>query len=174
MAVVNSTLIDAAGGVFSVLGVVSIRLFSSYRWNGKDIDYPEARGSVFYAYEDPPTVSVASISVVDISGDDSEPDISLIQSNDVPAIDMILKSSISKQMNVIRWMSSHLNEANGHKGLVTAYITASQNAEWQYIAIRTNHFGRRYVIVGMFDVAKATPLAKLVSDSLGSVSFKPF
>jgi hypothetical protein len=55
MKINNSQLIDDEHRIFSVLDIAEIQLFEGYRWQGEDINETTAVGSVFHAFENPPT-----------------------------------------------------------------------------------------------------------------------
>ena len=168
MAVRNSDLIDAEKGVFSVLGLVALRLGGPYWWNGEDIDEEIFKGAVFRAYEpedaEKGCLDVASITVVDATNDPTEPDISTLEEGGVPSLDSFLHESIKTQlmadgMELIKWMSSNLNHSGNLKVLVTAYIANDQGKQRQFIALRTKAKDRKIVAIGVFDVEKKEVLA---------------
>ena len=169
MAINNSKLIDSDNLVFSVLDSLSIQLFGGYDWQGEDINESTAIGSVFHAFDQPPTESVASLTIVDASGDVDEPDISPLTEAGVEKVDSLLRSAVESQMELDTWMASKLNEAGDLKALVTPYIVKNNGKNWQYIALRLSSKGRKIVVIGMFDVAKSDPLAKLVFRSMQTV-----
>jgi hypothetical protein len=110
--------------------------------------------------------------VVDVSSDKAEPDISGIKPEDIDAIDALLKSEISRQLNVTCWMSSQLNVFDSLKVMVSGYITTDQEKQWRYITLRLSNNNQKFVIIGSFDIAKADKLAELIWKSLNSVNFK--
>lgn len=171
MEIKNSKLLDPESFLFSVIDAVRVQLFSGYTWQGQDLTDPSAQGSVFYAFEEPPLISVASITVVDVSGDVEEPNIELLEQDGVEAVDSLLKNAIASQMNIVNWMSSKLNVLGETRTLVTPYVVKQGERELQYIAVRIPRYGRKYVVVGMFDVAKSKPLASLVFRAIQSTEF---
>lgn len=85
--------------------------------------------------------------------DPDEPDIDLLSEEDIPEIDAFLKSELSKQEEITKWMASQLNVKPWGKGLVTAYIALDEEGrEIQHIATRTKLKGTRFVIQTSFDV----------------------
>lgn len=166
----NSMLIDNEHGVFSVLNLAKIQLFEGYQWQSEDINERAAVGSIFHAYENPPTQSVASLTIVDVTNDDSEPDISKIEQTDVEEIDCRLRSAVASQFNLTRWMASKLNQSESLKGLVTPYIVKVADIEWQYIALRFSTKERKMVVIGMFDVSKSGVLASAVFEAIQNIS----
>lgn len=168
MTIQNSDLIDPEQSVYSVLGLVAFRLTGPYWWHCKDIDDEMAKGSVFRAYEPEDAerggLDVASITVVDVTNDTTEPDVSALAQSDIPPLDDVLQEGIQAQlvvrgMELIRWMSSYLNQVGNLKGLVTAYIVKDHGKERQYFALRIKIKGRKVVAVGVFDIAKKDVLA---------------
>lgn len=171
----NSELIDPDQGVFSVLGIIALRLVGPYCWIYKDFDEELARGADFHAYEpwdeDEDRLAVASISIADVTNDPTEPDVSELEQTDVPALDDFLQRELRRLLTadgreIIRWMSSQLNQSDGIKGLVTVYITKEQGKERQTNALRTKVKGRKIAIIGVFDTAKKDVLAPLITSIL--------
>lgn len=108
---------------------------------------------------------------MDATNEPEEPDVQELQDSDVQRIDDALRAEISAQLNVTKWQKSQLNEAGDMKGLVTMCIVEDEGVSWQYIASRINRFGRKWVQIGMFDITKADPLAKLVFGSVSQSSY---
>jgi len=172
MRINNSKLINPGSNKFLILNTINIHLFNGYLWQSEDINEFTALGSIFHAFEDPPISSVAAITIADITNDPDEPSIELLEDKDVSKIDNKLRDAIESQMEVTTWMKSQLNISNGFKGLVTPYIVKSDEKDWQYIALRMEHLKRKFAIIGMFDIAKKDPLAKLVYTAIQSVSLQ--
>lgn len=85
--------------------------------------------------------------------DPDEPDIDLLEEEDVPEIDAFLRSELSKQETITKWMTSELNDKPWGKGLVTAYIAIDEEGrEIQHVATRARLRGTRFVIQTSFDV----------------------
>lgn len=171
MKIHNSELIDN-NLKFLILDTIILELFDGYTWQGQDINDPNAKGSIFYAYDNPPSRSVASILAVDVTEDTSEQDISLMNPEDVDFFDNRLRADVESGMNLKEWMSSQLNVNQNNKVLVTAYITAESEKEWQYIAIRFSKNGRKIVIIGSFDISMKDALASPVFKTISNTSFK--
>lgn len=171
MTINNSTLVDPEELRFSVLSEVELSLFRGYNWQSDDVEHPTARGSTFFAFENPPEESVASITVVNVTNDLSEPHVGLLDESDVAEVDAMLREAVESEMQVVRWMKSHLNALETSKTLVTPYIVELDGKMVQYIAARTLNNGRKYLVVGSFDVVKSAPLATLVVHSMSSLRF---
>lgn len=178
MAAQNSELIDSKEGVFSVLGLVAFTLPGPYCWQCYDINEEMAKGSCFGAFEveDPNenSLDVASITVVDSTNDPTEPDVSILEQADIQPLDDLLRESTKSQlpaqgMELIRWMSSKLNQSGNSKGLITAYVVEDQGKERQFIALRIKAKGRKVVAIGVFDVAKKEALAAPIFNAMRSM-----
>lgn len=171
MVIRNSKQVDAENGRFTVLDMVTLQLSGPFVWQGKDINEDKARGSAFFAFEpDDPNetkVSVATITVADVTLDPSEPDVSTLNQTDVSTIDTYLRSEIQKQVSLAgdeigQWMGSHLNQSEQIKGLVTAYTLQEFEKVTQYIDLRITIGGRKLFLNGNFDISKKDQLAGLV------------
>lgn len=171
MTIENSKLIDADQMVINVLDKVVFRLFGGYLWQTEDINEATAKGSEHHAFENPPAKSVASLTIVDVSNDPDEPDVSRLTASDISKVDQILRESISSQLTVVEWKPSQLNELGDMKGLVSLYIAEEDGLRWQYIATRIFHNSRKWAMIGMFDTAKHDPLAGRVFGSMKSIGF---
>ena len=167
----NCTLIDPEQGIFSFLDLVTFRLSGPYAWQNDDYNGDESRVSVFRAYEHGSDANdrcdVASITIADATLDPTEPDIAALQEADVPALDQLLLEGTQAQLvaegrQLVRWMSSQLNQTDSLKALVTAYIVGDQGVERQSIAVRLSSKGRKVVAVGVFDIPKKDALASLI------------
>ena len=175
MPIRNSDLVDPERGLFSILGLVAVRLDESHWWQSEDIDREGAQGAIFRAYKpevaEQGELEVASITVVDVTDDPTEPDIDTLKQADIPALDSFLRHAISEQFlgdgrQMTRWMSSQLNESNELKGLVTAYIAMEEGKERQFIALRIKVKNRKLVAVGIFDVAEKDVLAAPIFNAI--------
>jgi hypothetical protein len=74
----------------------------------------------------------------------------------VGELDRVLETAIRQQMTdqgmeLLRWMSSHLNEVGNNKGLVTAYLIKDRNEERQMIALRMTIASQKMILMGCFD-----------------------
>lgn len=178
----NSTLVDPDEGIFDVLNVVRVRISSPLWTNISDIDGELARGAIFNFYEvgkdRVKNRAIASIEIVDVSSDCSEPDISCLQQGDVAELDrqmhqMISEGLVAQEMLLVKWMSSKLNEADEFKGLVTAYIVEDGGKERQFIALRFSAGNRKMVAMGTFDVDKSKELAAPIFGIMRNMKVNP-
>lgn len=166
-------------GVYRVLGVLELELSGPCMWHTEDVNDAAATGAIFRAYENVEERDVAYVLVADASADVSEPDIESLTVPDVPEVDILLKKALTTSlaemgMPIVKWMSSKLNEGslNGAttKVLLTAYIANDNGIDRQFVVARLQRSGRKYVVMGCFDVDKADQLAKPIWAALGSVS----
>lgn len=179
MPVKNCKMEDGEKGIFSVLGLVAVRITGPYWWHSEDIDDEMAKGSIFRAYEaegggDDTKLDIASVMVVDATNDPSEPDVSILEVRDVPSIDDTLHEANKAGlpdigMQLIQWMSSELNEAENIKVLVSAYVVMDGKKKRQFISARFNAKGRKVVAVGIFDIAKKDVLAAPIFNVLRNI-----
>ncbi len=107
---------------------------------------------------------------MDVTNDASEPDISQVEPADVKEIDSWLRAAVAAQFDLVRWMSSKLNQSATFKAIVTPYITNDAGTVWQYIALRLSTKDRKVVVIGMFDVAKSDVLAGAVYQAMKNIS----
>lgn len=170
-AINHLTLYDSDPHLLTVLNSATIQLFTGYAWQCEEINNKATVGFDFFAFEDPPTKSVAIITVADVTGDLEEPDISLVEDNGVNQVDLILKTAIQSNMDIVEWTSSKINKINQLKVLITKYKARDDGKIWQYVALRLSNEKKKYVIIGMFDVAKRDNLSQLVFKALQSFSF---
>ena len=172
----NRKLIDSRKGIFTILGLLSLRLPGQWWWHSEDINEPNAKGSIFRTWGDgdPSGLDIAYLLVVDVTDDPTEPDISVLTRADVPSIDQFLQKGIAQslkenEIELVKWMSSQLNETDSNKGLVTAYITLDQGKERQFIVLRLSIKGHKVVVMGCFDVEQRKILAGPIFEALQNV-----
>ncbi len=157
-------------GRFEVLGLISMVLPGPWWWQAEDLNDPHARGTCFrcfeegYLAEDGNLQELANLLVADVSADPTEPDISLLQPEDVDALDRRLEAEIRRVFahdgrTMTKWMSSHLNVLASGKGVTTAYIARDQGRERQYLDIRISVGGRKVIVGGCFDIARKDDVA---------------
>ena len=170
-------------GRIEVLDLVSIALPGPWSWYAEDMNDPGAKGTIFRCYdnqresterEGEVTRELAHILAADLSDDPDEPDVTLFAPEAVTDFDRFLEAEVRKQMardgrEMVKWMSSHLNETPNLKGLVTAYIARDQGKERQYIDLRTTVRGKRVVVEGCFDVERASERAAPIFSTLQDV-----
>jgi hypothetical protein len=174
MATVRGNVILTDSSRFEVLGLVSISLPGPWWWHTSDLNDAGAVGAIFRCYEENKDNEVAYLLVADVSGVPQEPEISACQEQDIRELDRFLEREIRNLMardgrQMVRWMSSHLNERSSGKYLVTAYIANDQGKQRQYIDVRTRIGQRNVVIAGCFDVSRADELARPIFLALNDV-----
>jgi hypothetical protein len=167
------------GNRMEVLGLVSIQLPGPWWWRGEDIENnEEAKGIVFRAYgeEQEEELDIAYILVADVTGDPEELNISSLDEDSAKDYDLHLYEDIKQNlpnegMELIKWMSSQLNETEDLKILVTAYIVNDQGKERQNIALRMRVRESNLVIMGCFDIAMKDQLAAPIFDAMQNFTF---
>lgn len=180
----NSKLIDAEQGLFSVLGLVTLCLtgpigVTRYWWHGEDLVDEMAKGSYFGAIKEDLVqegiITCASITVVDVTNDASEPDVSTLEQANIQAIDDRLNADTQSALQaqgrgIVHWMSSQMSQSDCLKRLFTTYITRELNAEWQSTFLRFNVKGRKIVAIGSFDIARRESFAEPIFNALRSIA----
>jgi len=115
---------------------------------------------------------IGSVQVCLANSDPTEPDINSLEPQGVEALDNAMEKSIREQMTLIRYMGSKLNQKDGTKALVTAYITDEDGDETQFIAIRTSVGDQKLVMLGTFLVDHSEQLAQPVFNALQDAIFQ--
>ena len=175
----NARLIDAPTGRFRILNLVEIEIPGPWLWRCEDIDEQDAKGVTFLGYPDlSEKPHVASITVVDVSTDPTEPDISTMDASGVSLLDERLEREVSQHWRdqggrLVAWMGSHLNIQRTPPALLTAYTVGDHEKERQFIAMRILAGSRKVVMVGSFDVKEAALLARSIFSVLNGVSVLP-
>lgn len=164
MSVKNSERVGP--GVLNVLGTILIRTPGPWWWHSADIEEHGARGAIFRAYEEGGTHDIAYLLVVDVTEDPTEPDVTLIRPDTVGDFDEKIRVGVSAQLNVTKWMSSHLNTLAGQNALITAYIIQDVSGDRQIIAVRRPVANRKYLIMGCFVVTRAQELARPIFEAI--------
>lgn len=181
MEIQNSELIERENNVFSILGLVTLPINGPYEWHIEDINEESVKGTIFRAFElknaKGSDLELASISVVDVTNDPDEPDVSKLEQTDVLRIDNFMRENFlaqlaSEERFLTKWMASQLNEAVNFKGLVTAYKINDQGKEYQFIAVRINVKGRKIVGVGTFDTSKSDELASFIFNAMSKIGLR--
>jgi hypothetical protein len=173
----NVRLVSKERAAFNILGRIELCLPGPWWWHTEDIDEQSATGAIFRAYADD-GAELAHLIVVDVTTDASEPDVSSIRQNDVPNLDHALQSGIRQHLaaqgiEVLKWMSSHLNETTNLKALVTAYVVKDNGKDRQMIAARLTIEGRKMILMGCFDVTAADILAVPIYRAMQEVTIVP-
>ena len=166
------------GNRMEVLGLVSIQLPGPWWWNGEDIEDVKAKGAIFRAYAEGQEegMDIAHLLVADVTGDSEELNISSLDEDSAKVYDLHLHEEIKQSlpdegMQLIKWMSSQLNETEDLKILVTAYIVNDQGKERQNIAFRMRVRESNLVIMGCFDIVMKEQLAAPIFDAMQNFTF---
>ena len=173
-------------GRMEVLGLVSLKLPPPWWWHCTDLENESGEGATFYAYKDEEEtegeeeteLDIAQIIVADVTSDPDELDISSLDENSAKDYDQFLHREIKKTLHndgieVIKWMSSQLNETKNLKGLITAYIIKDQGKERQMIALRMRVREFNLVIIGCFDIAMKDELVGPIYNAIGDIFVLP-
>lgn len=166
-----------------VLELVSLPLPNlGWWWNGEDIEGEKAKGHIFRTYGEYPEqnnqLDVAYLLVVDVTGDPDELNVSSLDDDSAKDYDQHLHRAVRQElskngMELIEWMSSHLNEVGDLKGLVTAYVLRDHGKERQSIALRIRVKECNLVIIGCFDISMKDQLAVPIFEAMRNVTILP-
>ncbi len=167
----NSVLLDSENHIFMVLDFIEVILFPMPWWHGVDNNDEKAVGSLFYGYEDPLSLYEVTFVIVDVTNDDEEWDVYLINPTHVEEFDEDYKKKIETNCAIVKWMGTVLNDTGAHKALVTAYVAHKDGRDWLFIDYRINIRDRKIVISAGCDNSKTDLYAKLVYDAAKYVNF---
>lgn len=174
----NSELVDPQAGIFSVLGLVTCRLAGPYLWQSVDLNEESCRGTAFNAFErdggQPGEFEIASVTVVDATGDPTEPDVSALEPADVAGFDNQYREAIQNHLDstgveLVRWLPSQTKQSGDGKVLCVAYIANEQGKERHFVIARTKVKGRNVVAIGAYDAATKHRLAAPIFDALRQI-----
>ena len=177
----NSTLVEPATGLVTVLGLIGLHLNGPFRWQSEDINDDRGVGTIFRAYDrdpQPGDLDLASVTVVDVTNDPNEPDISNLDCAGIMAFDNHLRENMvahqkTEGIELVRWMSSRLDVSENRRGLITAYIVNDKGKARQFITLRVNVNGHKIVAIGVFDISMSNILATPIIDTLRSIGLAP-
>ena len=164
-------------GRFEVLGLISIALPGPWWWHTEDLNDPKARGAIFRCHMEGQNLDVGYLLVADVSADPQEPNIAPVNQLDVDQLDRVMEQEVRREIvsdgrEMIKWMSSHLNETSAGKALVTAYIARDQGKDRQHIDTRIPVRGRKVILAACFDVDRASELASPIYAAMkGAILF---
>jgi hypothetical protein len=168
-----------SSGIYEVLSRMLIRLpIEKLIWVPEDIDSPNAVGSCFRGFELSTEVEACFVCIVDVTNDQSEPDVEKLEKEDVPDIDQYLHLELKKHVEVSggvieKWMGTNLNISGFHKGLTVAYITKEEEILYQKYMLRhvVNH--RKLIYMLSFRVDRGGELFRPLLNSLMEIKMKP-
>lgn len=173
-------LVDADRLIFEILDTVLVRVSTPYWTQQKDIEEEGCRGTIFRIVDDAvnPNRAIATIEVMDVSGDETEPDVLSLSDSQVPALDAEMEAFLTQALpqsgrRVLRWMGSKLNRTENLVGLVTPFIVEDAGQPRQYIDLRFSARGRKMLARGTFDIDRSAELAKPIFGILQNIRVKP-
>jgi hypothetical protein len=167
-----------AGSRFHVLGVMSIELPRPWFWQVDDIEDPTARGVTFITAAGSDS-AVAQILVADVTADAEEVHVDGLTIEKSAEFDLFLHQALATALpregrRITRWMSSQLNEQQGLKALVTAFMEEEAGIERQTLQARMSWASRKFVLGCRWDVDRSDQLASpLISALKGAYFLNP-
>lgn len=176
---VNSKLVDADKGIFEILGTLLVRISSPYWTHSSDIDEDDCSGVIFTFVDADVDESraIATIEIVDVTLDGTEPDISILAEDEVETVDAKMQTLMTaalaaKGMRIVKWMSSKLNKTKPLTGLVTPFIVEDSGKQRQYIDLRFTVGSTKFVARGTFDVERSKELAAPIFGILQNIRIR--
>lgn len=177
MTVENATPIDLDKNLFSVLGFLTVDVSTPYWTHVADVDEAGALGVTFSFMPDKNKDDdriPADFSVLDVTRDPAEPDISALTEDDAADFDDFIKEEIttilaSQGETLKRWMGSQLNDSRDERALMTAYIVNADGIERQYVSARRRFADKNILLLGSFDVELADEFLPRIMQMLGRV-----
>lgn len=178
MTATNATPIDIDKGLFSVLGFLTADISSPYWTHVEDISEPGAIGATFsfMPEEDKDGDHIpADFSVIDVTDDPGEPNISTLTTEDAAEFDAFLREEAEEGLPAIgamlvEWMNSHLNTSADAKALMTAYKGRMDGGKHrQYVCARRRFLQRNVLMLGSFDVERADEFLPRIMEMMARV-----
>ena len=171
----NAKLVDRQSSTFSVLGILNFQLDGHFYWKIEDLNSDGHLGASFYGYEaveEGEPEYLGYVLFCDVSKDEEEPDISLVDKSNLEEVDSYLRETISRQFEVIDWFNPKLNETNdGRKALMSGYKVLDDGEIYQFAACRLNNTGTNWVMMCGFKPDRVSDFGKAVWASLSSAYF---
>jgi hypothetical protein len=174
-----SRLVDADKGLFEILDTVLVRISTPYWTQQSDIDQASCRRTVFRIVDEAVDAgrAIATVEIVDVTGDETEPDISLLDEDQITDLDAEMESLMATALaqdgrRLIRWMTSKLNRTGEFLGLMTPFIVEDAGKHRQYIDLRFIAKGRKMLARGTFDIDRSQELAKPIFGIMQNMRIK--
>lgn len=173
----NCIMLDQDTGRFLALKFIEFKLFGNYFWHAEDIELENGIGVAITAYVDVESerpIDLGALWIVDISNDDSEPDLDLVTQINVSNVDDFLLEATRSElennnMKLLEWQKTYLNEKNNNRALVTGYTYLEGGMLKQAFTARLKHLGKKISIISTFDSDKKELIAENIFKSMSSV-----
>ena len=173
----NMEIVDYKSKLFSILGLLQIKLPNQFNWHCEDYDTENSKAATFRTWLDAESKGVenAAIFVGDGTDDPTEPNISVVSETDIPNIDNFLEEDITRSLNsngvqMMKWLPSVLLENQAVKTLMTIYTVMEDGRERKYVMHRFLLNARKMVIIGSYDMALTELFEDQVVDTLNSIT----
>ena len=156
---------------------MSVELPGPWWWWGEDIEEPTASGVTFRAAVGSSDWSeIAQIYVADVTPDAEEVEVDALSSETSGDFDLFLHQALSAELarqgrRITKWMSSHLNEQQGVKALVTAFMEEEAGVERQSFQSRMSWANKKLVLGCRWNVDRSDQLAGPLFSALTGAQF---
>ena len=155
-------------GHYNILNLISVSLHPGFQWSHEELDDENSSGVNFYAFDDTDHENVlAFVSVVDVSKDDSEPDLSsLTPQNEKLIIDDLKKEIVNElaknSAEVIDWGLCFLWPLNMLYGLLVCYDVKHNGRILKNFSYRASVNGHKFVFFGTYDASMNDVLSNMI------------
>lgn len=173
----NVETIDLTKCLFQVLGFLTVDVSSPFWTLVEDVEDRTVRGAIFSFITDiecsnhrPP----ADFTIVDVTLDQAEPDVSTMTQDEISDFDDYLHEEImcglpDSQAKLVNWIESNQYQIGGELHLITAYVMHVSGRNRQYVAIRRRLESRNICIIGTFDLQHKDDFMRPIIKMLGKV-----
>ena len=173
----NLETIDLSKCLFQVLGFLTVDVSSPFVTLVEEVDDPTARGVTFSFMSDMNSDSVripADFTVIDVSRDADEPDISKMTKDEISEFDVCLYKALEHELSqsdikIREWIETELHVVAGETVLMTGYVATVAGCDRQYVSVRRRMAGRNICIIGTFDVQRTDDFMHPIMEMLGRV-----
>lgn len=173
----NFGTIDLSKCLFQVLGFLTVDVSSPFFTLVEEVEDRTARGVTFSFMKDVDSDSArvpADFTVIDVTRDADEPDISKMTKDGISEFDAYLYEASERELSdsdykIIEWIGTEQHIVAGETVLMTGYIARVAGCDRQYVAVRRRISGRNICIIGTFDVRRTDDFMHPIMEMLGRV-----
>ena len=169
--------IDLNKCLFQVLGFLTVDVSSPYFTLVEEVQDQSAQGVIFgfMADADRDLEHIpADFTVIDVTADDDEPDVTKMSDDDVDEFDVFVRRGIELELEndsheIIRWIGTEKHIIAQEVVMMTGYVVRIEGCDRQYVIVRRRMACRNICIIGTFDVRRTDDFMKLIMEMLGRV-----
>ena len=170
----NLETIDLNKCLFQVLGFLTVDVSSPFFTLVEEVDDRVARGVTFSFIKDMEGDSdriPADFTVVDVTRDIDEPDVSKMTEDEVSDFDAHLNETLDSELSndnftIIDWIGTEQHTVAGEIVLMTGYVARVSGRYRQYLVVRRRMAGRNICFIGTFDVRRTGDFMRPIMEML--------